>query len=72
MKQKALMENESHSVHIYVDSISLSEEFILSRACLVTTQMLMYLKLTKWVHSKRLTPFPLKPKSKDPQGRHWP
>lgn len=32
-RNKKLMENESHSVHIYIDSISLLEEFVLSRAC---------------------------------------
>lgn len=59
------MENESHSVHIYVDSISLLGEFILSRACLMTTQISIYLKLSKWVHSKRPAPVPLKLESKD-------
>lgn len=63
------MENESHSVHIYVDSISLLEEFILSRACLMTTQISLYLKLSKWVHIKRPAPVPLKLESKDFPGK---
>lgn len=61
------MENESHSVHIYVDSISLSEEFILSRACLMIIQIPIYLKLTKWTHSTRLAPFPQACKQTSPE-----
>lgn len=64
MKQKTVKENESHSVHIYADSISLLGEFILSRARLMTTQISIYLKLSKWVHSKRPPPVPLKSKAK--------
>lgn len=65
MKQKTVTENESHSGHIYVDSTSLLGEFVLSRACLITTQISLYLKLSKCVHSKRPAPVPLKLESKD-------